>query len=289
MTIEPVPIFDPPFVWLPSAILGAEADARGDLFEGKALGTAKEIDLVLLTDPTMLATMDPEGYAKERKSGVTVGKRKLDAVMDATEAELGSLINQFESGSLSPKEFRKEAVRVMKKAWRDVFIAGVRASGQPPTKTKGVLTKVSPVDEKWLQGAIKHEMTFLNSFLADVVAGKGKMPYLRRASMYVRALTSFYESARVIGLPANSLIYWKGPNDKRTCPSCSYLFAHNPYTKKTLPTTPRSGLTICLTNCRDRLLIRRVAPEEVLAAQEAGLARGTHIANLRRVKREGHI
>ena len=286
---DPAPIFDPPFVWLPSAILGAEADARGDLFEGKALGTAKEIDLVLLTDPTMLATMDPEGYAKERKSGVTVGKRKLDKVMQDTEAALVELIVQFQAGKLTKKSFRKEAVRVMKQAWRNVFIAGVRASGQPPTKTPGVLAKVSPVDEKWLAGAIKHEMTYLNKFLADIIAGAGTMPYLKRASMYVRALTSFYESARVIGLPANSLIYWKGPNDKRTCPSCSYLFAHNPYTKKTLPTTPRSGLTICLTNCRDRLLIRRVAPEDVLAAQEAGLARGTHIRNLRRIKREGHL
>ena len=283
------PVFDHPFVWLPSAVLGAEADARGDLFEGKALGTAKEIDLVLLTDPTMLATMDPAGYAKERKSGVTVGKRKLDAVMNTTEAALADLIRQFEGGSIDAKALRKEATLLMKRAWRDVFIAGVRAGGQPPTKTLGVLAKVSPVDEKWLAGAVKHEMTFLNRFLADVVAGKGKMPYLRRASMYVRALTSFYESARVIALPANSLIYGKGPNDKRTCPSCSYMFAHNPFTKKTLPTTPRSGLTICLTNCRDRLLIRRVAPEEVIAAQEAGLSRGTHVRNLRRVKRDGHL
>lgn len=283
------PIYDYPFIWLPSAVLGAEADARGDLFEGKALGTAKEADLVLLTDPTLQAKLEPEEFKRQRKSGVTVGKRKLDRIKNATADDLIDLIGQFRAGDLTPRQFRKEVTNRMKRSWREVFIAGVRAGGQPPTDTPGVLAKVSPVDEKWLAGAMAHEMRFLNDFVDDVVSGAGKMPYDRRARMYVQALESFYNSARVIALPANVLIYWKGPNDKRTCPSCSYLFAHNPYTKKSLPTAPRSGLTLCLTNCRDRLLIRRVSSEEVMDAQKAGLARSTHVRNLRRIKRQGHL
>lgn len=285
------PVFDPEglFVWLPSAVMAAEMEAAGELFEGKSIGTAKEQDLVLLQDPTIISNMDPDSFAKQRKSGATVGRRALKKTMDRTETDLVQLIEDFEFNDLPEKKLRDGAKRVMRKAWREVFIAGVRAGGSPPTKTPGVLTKVSPVDEKWLKSAMAHEMTFLNKFLSDVVAGRGKMPYEKRAEMYVRALTSFYESARVMALPATSIIRWSGPNDKRTCPSCAYLFAHNPFTKKTLPTTPRSGMTVCLTNCRDRLLIRRATPDEVLAVEKAGLTRGTHIKNLRKIKSQGHL
>ncbi len=137
--------------------------------------------------------------------------------------------------------------------------------------------------------AMKHEMLFLNNFIWDIRNGQGKMPYPRRIRMYVDALDSFYESSRIIGLPANSLIYWMGPKDKRTCASCAYLFSHKVFSKKTLPCTPRAGATLCLTNCRDRLLVRIATLEQVIAVNEAGLTRGTHIKNLRKVKRDGHL
>ena len=57
------------------------------------------------------------------------------------------------------------------------------------------------------------------------------MPYPRRIHMYARSLMSFFDSARVIGLPDTSVIHWLGPDDQVTCEGCKYLFAHSPYSK----------------------------------------------------------
>jgi hypothetical protein len=85
-------------------------------------------------------------------------------------------------------------------------------------------------------------------------------------------------------------VWWKGPHDKKTCESCNYLFEHSPYSKWTLPTTPRSGMTLCLTNCRDRLFVRRVPPE-VAEEDVKGLLvrRNRHIRDLRKIKKQGHL
>jgi hypothetical protein len=49
------------------------------------------------------------------------------------------------------------------------------------------------------------------------------------------------------------------------------------------------GLKLHNSNCRDRLLVRIATLEQVIAVNDAGLTRGTHIKNLRRIKRLGHL
>jgi len=151
------------------------------------------------------------------------------------------------------------------------------------------MVKIAPTDDKWLRSAMTHEMRFLNGFLRQIVEKTHKMPLDRRVEMYANALSSFYESARVSALPWEVVIHWAGPNNKITCPGCKYLFEHSPYSKADLPTTPRAGSTPCLTNCRDRLLIRRVEPQEASAVAEAGLTGEQHIRNLRKIKRQGYL
>jgi hypothetical protein len=180
----------------------------------------------------------------------------------------------------------------MKSAWKQVFLAGLRAGGtvgegSGPGKT---LVKLDTGDDLWIKNAMTHEMRFLNGFVNAVIDETYKMDPMRRAGMYVDALSSFYESARVIALPSNIRVWWKGPHDKKTCESCNYLFEHSPYSKWTLPTTPRSGMTLCLTNCRDRLFVRRVPPE-VAEEDVKGLLvrRNRHIRDLRKIKKQGHL
>jgi hypothetical protein len=180
----------------------------------------------------------------------------------------------------------------MKTAWRDVYLAGIRAGGFPGQgagKGKMLVQLSSEMgDEHWLKTAMQHEMRFLNKFLNAIVEDDFVMPLDRRARMYVNALTSFYESARMISLPDTVLIHWSGPDDKVTCPSCRYLFENSPYTKFNLPTTPRAGMTLCLTNCRDKLVVRRVGADQVQAVlTESKYTRGGHVSNLRKIKRTG--
>ena len=287
--LDPTVDCDETFVFLPSvhAAWAAQDAGLSAIEEGKSIGTAQEKDLVLMTDPTMLNAMMPGKYANDRKKGVTVGKRVLDATKVEVEDAMNKLVTSYGKKAISPEELRESIIRLMKMAWRKTALAGIRASGQPGSGTPGTPAKISKDEEAWMLSAMKHEMLFLNGFIHDIKNGTGKMPYPRRIKMYVDALDSFYESSRIIGLPANSLIYWMGPKDKRTCASCAYMFAHKVFTKKNLGAVPRSGFSLCLSNCRDRLLVRVVSLEQVIAVNEAGLSRSTHIKNLRKIKRDG--
>lgn len=275
--------FDDLFVYAPS---------MAPLLEGKSLGTAKLKDIMLKKDMLIPKDLEPEFLAVERKKGQTVGARILERVQVRTKRKLRAVVRGYTEGKFDESELRKSAVKTMKTAWREVFLAGLRAGGTVgegagPGKTT---VKLDAGDDLWVKGAMTHEMRFLNGFIAALVDSTYKMDPLKRADMYVDALASFYESARVIALPGNVHVFWKGPHDHKTCESCRYLFEHSPFTKWTLPTTPRSGATLCLTNCRDRLFIRRVPHEvEEVDAHGALVQRDKHVRDLRKIKHQGHL
>ncbi len=272
------------FVYAPSVAL-----VEAGVIEGKSIGTAEITDLALITHLNVGHGSDSVVFAKQRKSGTTVGRRKLREVQQRVRTALLTMIRNHYGGTLGEKKLRENAHRVMKTAWRDVFLAGLRAGGTAGTHKKGMV-QLDPIDEKWIRGAMSHEMRYLNGFLKAIVSKTYVMPLERRTTMYVNALKSFYESARVIALPFDAVIHWSGPNDAGTCPGCKYMFEHNPYTKLTLPTTPASGQTPCLTNCRDKLVIRRVAAAKAVKVTEASkFARATHIKHLQTIKRVGHL
>lgn len=277
--------YDDLFVYAPSYLLFE----RGDLTEGKAVGTAKEADLVLLDkDRTMHAILHPEKFAKERKGGADTGRKKLKAVQEVVEPLLNKFVRYYQRDQIDEAELRKQVIATLKKAWKEVFIAGVRASGVPGQGSGKALVQLTTEDQKWMKSAMQHEMRFANKMLDAIVNETYKMPLPKRIHMYVRTLESFYDSARVIGLPATVAIHWIVPkHDGRVCDSCQYLSEQSPYSKRTLPTVPRSGLTQCLSNCRDRLLVRVVDRDAALALHESRPRRSTHISRLRRIRREG--
>lgn len=265
-----------------------DLDDETFLFEGKAVGTSPEVDLVLRTDKTVHANAAPWQFQRERTAGAKDGRTAFRRIQSQTSRALDMLLTAYDTKQMDTRTFTEEMRRTMRRAWREAFLCGVRAGGQPSGRGK-VTARIEPADEAWLLGAMKHEMGFLNGFVGDVVTGGGRMPYHKRARMYVDAMRSFYDSGRVIAMPATSLFYWTGPNDKRTCPSCAYMFSYQVFSKKTLPTTPRSGLTLCLTNCRDKLLVRQSTPQKVLEVTERGPTRETHIRLLRKIKRDGNL
>lgn len=290
---EPLPEFtyDDVFVYAPSYLMWEAAAQRGDLFEGKALGTAKEADLVFLDkDRTMYALLHPEKFATERKSGADTGRKKLKAVQDAVEPVLNRYVRYYQRKLIDEAELRKQLTATLKKAWKEVFTAGVRASGIPGQGPGKALVQFTPEDEAWIKSAMQHEMRFLNGMLDAIVEESYVMALPKRIHMYVRTLESFYDSARVIGLPATVALSWITPKrDGRVCASCEYLAEHSPYSKRTLPTTPRSGVTLCLSSCRDRLFVRVVDQDKVLELHQSSPTRGTHIKRLREIKRLGHL
>jgi len=276
--------YDDLFIYAPSFTLWEE---EGDaLFEGKSVGTAKELDLVFLDkDQTIDAFLRPQDYARERKVGVTVGKRALKKIQKRVYAELWPHIEDHNLGKTWNTDFQAAAEKIMKRAWKEVFAAGVRSTGLKGRGQGKQGFVFSAADQKWLKSAMAHEMRFLNAMVRAITDQTYKMPLDRRLQMYVSALESFYDSARVMGMPATSLFRWTGRKDSRVCDSCKYLKANNPYHKKTLPTTPRSGATLCLTNCRDRLLVRVVSSDEAIKVLQKGPTREHHVRKLAQIKR----
>ena len=253
--------YDETFIFAPSFLLAEKIEAEGGVFEGKAIGTADQADLILAQDQFKAKDADPESYTKARKVGTDVGRKKLKETQSRVRTKLLKYIRQFQEADIDEREFRKRSTAAMKTAWKDVFLAGIRAGGTPGTGAgKGkTLVALAAGDDKWLKSAMQHEMRFLNGFIRAILENDYKMPLPRRVGMYVESLRSFYDSARVIAMPANVVIHWKGPNDKLTCSSCAYLFSHTPFTKATLPTTPRAGMTLCLclTDCDVDILTSR--------------------------------
>ena len=280
--------YDDLFIYAPSFALYEEVAENGGLhlWEGKYVGTARTSDLSLTNADQSSHILRPEEFAKERQKGATVGKRQFKKVKKRTFEELLSHVRAHDAGKTWDTDFREEATKIMKRAWRDVFLAGLRASGVAGRGKGNQGVDLAPGDERWLRSAMQHEMRFLNKFMAAVTAQDYSMPLARRTKMYADALESFYDSARVIGMPDTTVARWTGKKDKKVCKSCAYLKKHNPYHKSRLPTTPRSGLTICLTNCRDRLLLRVVDLETSLREQARKPTRETMIRHLRKLKQQ---
>lgn len=275
-----------PFILAPSVLLAEQAAAEGRLVEGKALGTAELHDLSLLRDLVHPKDMDPDAFARARDVGTRVGWRKYAQVKERTEAALRDLLRQWKKGRLAEPDFRKQATRTMKQAWRDVFLAGIRASGTAPSGLRGKgdpLVVLAPRDDNWLRSAVQHEMRFLNKFLDAAVSGDFVMPLEHRVRMYADALDAFYDSARVIGLPNNTAIHWVTPGDRVSCPSCVFLQEHSPYTTETIPCVPRAGMTLCLCllDCDVDIVTRRgILP---WSAVQVGDQVWTHRGRWRRV------
>lgn len=260
--------------------------AEGRIDEGKSIGTYKVQDLKLHND-AITAAMDPAALNKLRHNGATQGRRALAKIKDRTESALMTAIEAYQTGKIVESEFKQMMQQLMRSGWYDTFKAGVRAGGVPAIAIgKGrTRAKLKEGDDKWFKSAMTHEMRYLNRLVRDIVGNDYKMPLPRRVKMYMDSLDSFFESSRVIALPDTTLIHWTGPADKVTCASCRYLFEQSPFTKHNLPTVPRAGLSLCLTSCRDKLLIRVTTPDAVMEAQEGAPTRDQHVAKLYRIRR----
>ena len=254
------------------------------IVEGKAVGAAPHADLALYRDLIVAKDYHVGAFAAARKKGQTFGKKKLGEVTERVQLHLMRLVNEYLKEKIHGDALREKATKLMRGAWRDVFLAGLRAGGTPG---EGLNVRIGPADDAWLKGAAAHELRYLNRFLEDVTNEGGRMPYDQRVRMYASTLSSFYESARVIALPGNYACHWI--NKDGECESCRYLAEHSPYTKYNLPTTPRSGACRCLSNCRCRIVVRRVRPDEALEIlTKAKYTRDQHIRNLRRIKQKGY-
>lgn len=188
-------------------------------------------------------------------------------------------VNELSRIFTMTKPNERSAYKRILEHYRRAYIQGRLMSGSFDTKAK--LTRN---EEKYLETAAVEEARYFMWFYREDRDGKSNAPREKRIRRFMESIDSMYGSGRVAGLPSDSLLYWVGPNDEAKCPSCEYLVENSPYTRKTLPTLPRSNQTICLFNCRDQIVARRGSVEEVTAVEEKK-SRKTHLRILERIKK----
>lgn len=249
----------------------------------KSIGQAPLDALTLKNlDHSILAQVDPEGFARIRRKGVDKARRKFDGLQVEVRQGMKEVLYGAE-GYSSIDELRTALHLVMRPAWRRAFELGIEATG---VRTD----RLTPDDYKLMKSFVAREVRFLNKMVEAVYQGEFKMALDKRIELYVRTLESLYDTGRVLGLPTStSLFWWTGPgqNDGRACDGCEYLFEQSPYTIVTLPTTPRAGSTPCRANCRDKLLVRSVGALEVQERIRSGKTRDDHLAVLASIMRKG--
>ncbi len=143
---------------------------------------------------------------------------------------------------------------------------------------------VADVDRAYVDKAVRSEMRYFNKVLTQIDRGQLKGQLMNRLSAYAETLKHVYYSGRVMGTPSGMIIDWISPMDRVTCKGCAFLYQNSPYTKRTIPTTPRAGDTPCLNRCRCRLVMRTVpkeAYEKVDLAHSAKSTYGRKLASLK--------
>jgi hypothetical protein len=171
-------------------------------------------------------------------------------------------LNQARSGQVRRELALRDLKEDFKKLYYESFQLGIRGS----TSHLNPLEVMTPADRQWVDSAFIHEMRFFNRFVNQVLVGQltpGQVDW--RLRMYMNTVRGIYEGGRVIGTAPNTLIYWVYNPEAQHCESCLYLRDHSPYTKSTLPTTPRAGATECISNCKCHL---RMIPADVQVVQQ---------------------
>jgi len=229
----------------------------------------------------MSRALIPDASSIQRASH-TSGKSKLDTLLNRFNVTMLHRIRQVRSNELRRNIAVKDLKEDLRRLYHQAYILGLRGSSAALSADQDLL---SIEDRRWVDSAVNHEMRYLNRFLDQAFNNELTPSQIQaRTQMYMNTIKSVYDSGRVIGSSASSLIYWVYNPEAHHCNSCLYLRDNSPYTKRTLPTTPRSGSTECLSNCKCHLRIVHSDPSLVAQVEAKSMTRASMLTYLRQMK-----
>lgn len=245
----------------------------GPLSEGKALGTRPrpKIDLRSL-EARAYAIVHKHEYPKIVARQTGIAAKKLVGVKRKLRTALMREVHAWKSGNIEHSTLLKRSRAFIDTAYREAYLQGLKAQGHGALRgVRG--TKLSPTDRltredlAWIKSASDEEMQYWTRFMRSMALDDGASlsdQQARRLNMYISTVDSVYDSGRVEGAGDWVIIDWV-LGEAEHCPECLYLEKHSPYVKSTLPCTPRSGCTRCLSNCKCKLVLTRADPKIVVA------------------------
>ena len=153
--------------------------------------------------------------------------------------EIDGIAQDLEDGRINLKTFDRRSHDAITKNFRKTYESHLGRA-------------LDEGDELYLQRAAQTEMKHARAFGRDIKGGRLRMPRAKRSGMYANTLNGISWNAMVEKQPDNVRIRWKLGTAEH-CVDCIILASQSPYTKASLPTTPRAGATACLSNCKCKL------------------------------------
>lgn len=232
--------------------------------EAKAIGyhNYKDID----TEASALLVIFKLGdKAKDiKRSEAKKAKNKYEKLKADLSTAGWQVLLKFIVGEVDKETALKMLKDYLERAYEEAWELGYQSSGVSDFINK-------PQKKKdWVEKSLKHELKFVKKFLDDIEIGRGRMDYKKRWSMYVNTLDHVYWAGKLAPIPHTFVIDWVVDHKAERCEGCRYLSMNSPYTIETLPTTPRAGMTPCLSNCKCKLRVRppRNSQEYVIARRK---------------------
>lgn len=151
------------------------------------------------------------------------------------------LLGELQQGEIDQKEFARQARPLISDAFGKAYEIGVKRP-------------LDDGDEEWLRRAVDAEVGHASGLAKDVFQGNVQ-DVAFRANNYASSLDGVAWNAKVESMPENVVIDWVLGIGTH-CSSCILLSAHSPYSKFSLPTTPKAGDSECHQNCLCHLEFR---------------------------------
>lgn len=279
--------------------LSDEQSLREVLTEGKGLGTYKGTDEIRQAVIDVGFDLDRGAFKQARRRASSSANKQFTELFDRTKTGLINTTDRYLRGEIVKTRWMQWSKELLRIAYFEAFDLGLKSSG-----VKGYRADRAATDTRWIESAWKQEMIYFSRFLKEIEAsfvpetwGTDKVKELpdgrpnphygkhrllvparrtdrtssiihRRLAAYAESVKHIYYAGRVMGTPNGMVIHWICPLDRRTCNGCRFLSDHSPFTKDTIPTTPRAGDTRCLNNCRCRLVIAEVSAEKFRAIRQ---------------------
>jgi hypothetical protein len=175
-------------------------------------------------------------------------------------------------------EFESRARILLRDAHERAFKLGLNAAGLVNPKK---LIDDQPTLQKRIESAVETEMDFFEKMLDQMREGSLRGAPAGRAQRYVEAVYSSFNQGRVMGMPNVSLFHWHLEFEE-PCNDCKLIERFSPFTRETLPTVPRAGMTRCLNNCYCTLEVEPVTEQRVARTRRRHISRKELISRIGR-------
>lgn len=203
---------------------------------------------------------DMTAAARELATPEGIDTAKAKAYVSFTRMETGlnsrvmKLMKQQEEGDIDIAQLEWGLKKELGIAYKEAYSLGQQSVGYSGD--------LMDEDLAFIKSFKATENGFLRNFMNAIASEKLVIDRYERAKMYVDTVKTLFDHARVEAAPEWVKIYWMPTRGARHCLDCLELAVNSPYTKETLPTTPRAGDTKCLSNCQCHLMLRYKKPKE---------------------------